>query len=92
MKKAHLVWGGGQQFVILPEGFRFGGSEVAVSRDSLTGDVVLSDTTHSWSGFDEVADVPEDFLSDRGQGEESRDPFEGWDETSVTTPPDLTTR
>ena len=92
MMKARLVWVGGHQIVILPEEFRFKGSEVAISRDSVTGDVILSDTTRSWSGFDEVADVPEDFLSDRGQGEESRDPFEGWDETSVTTPSDPTAR
>jgi len=80
MKKASLVWVGDQQFVVLPEEFRFEGPEIAISRDTVTGDVVLSGTTRSWSGFDEVADVPEDFLIGRGQGEESRDQFDGWDQ------------
>ncbi len=90
--KAHLVWVGGRQFVILPEKFRFRSSEVTISRDGVTGDVILSDTPRSWSGFDEVADVPADFLSDRSQGKENRDPFDGWDETSDSTLLDLTTR
>jgi len=46
MKKAPLVWVGDQQFVVLPEEFRFEGPEIAISRDTVTGDVVLSGTTH----------------------------------------------
>lgn len=92
MMKARLVWVGGQQFVVLPEEFRFESSEVAVSRDAVTGDVILSDTTRSWTCFDEVADVPTDFLCDRDQGEENRDPFDGWNESSDPKPPDLKTK
>ena len=55
MEKARLVCSGGQQFVILPEEFRFSGSEVAISRDGITGVVVLSAATLSWSDFDETA-------------------------------------
>ena len=92
MEKARLVCFGGHQFVILPEEFRFMGAEVTISRDGKTGDVVLSATTHSWSDFDETADVPADFLSDRSQGVENRDPFDGWVENSDSKPPGPTTK
>lgn len=92
MEKARLVCFGGQQFVILPEEFRFSGSEVAISRDGITGDVVLSAATLSWSDFDETADVPADFLSDRSQGAENRDPFDGWVENSDSKPLNPTTK
>lgn len=82
MNKAHVVWFGGQQFVLLPEEFRFDDAEVVVRRDKATGDVILSNKKPSWEGFEEQtgqADVSADFMSDRQQGIQDRDPFDGWD-------------
>jgi len=50
-----------------------------------TGDVILSRKPTTWDGFFsalQVADVPQDFLSDaeRAQGTNDRDPLEGWRE------------
>ena len=83
---AKLFATGGSQAVRLPAEFRFeGASEVYIRRDESTGDVILS--THSpveWRSFMQLREqqgpVPEDFLAERGQGEQQRDPFEGWKE------------
>ena len=91
MDKARVVWVGGQQFVLLPEEFRFKDAEVAVHRDKATGDVILSSKKPSWEGFDDQAgqaDVPADFMNDRQQGIQDRDPFEGWDGRFETEAPD----
>lgn len=82
MDKARLVWFGGRQFILLPEEFRFNDAEVVVRRDKATGDVILSNKKPSWENFEEQtsqADVPADFMSDRQQGIQARDPFDGWD-------------
>lgn len=82
MSKARVVWFGGQQFVLLPEEFKFNDAEVVVRRDKVTGDVILSNKKPSWDDFEEQAaqaDVPADFMSDRQQGIQDRDPFDGWD-------------
>lgn len=53
----------------LPSEFRFEGSEVYVRRDPATGDVILSRRPESWKDFFaflKTVDVPEDFMSDRG--------------------------
>ncbi|MCW8163627.1 AbrB/MazE/SpoVT family DNA-binding domain-containing protein [Verminephrobacter aporrectodeae subsp. tuberculatae] len=83
---AKLFATGGNQAVRLPAEFRFeGNTEVYIRRDKSTGDVILS--THSpvdWGAFmqlrEELAPVPEDFLLDRGQGTQQRDPFDDWKE------------
>lgn len=81
MKKASLILVEGRQAVLLPDEFRFEGSEVLVRRDPRTGDVILSAKQHSWEAFDEIVrqtEVPADFMEDRQQGSVTRDPFEGW--------------
>jgi antitoxin VapB len=55
--------------VRLPSDYRFEGSEVFVRRDPDTGDVILSRRPESWGDFFvllKTVDVPEDFLSERG--------------------------
>jgi len=79
-KTAKLFTNGGSQAVRLPAEFRFGGDEVFVWRDEHTGDVVLSARPPGrWDDFvrlrDRLRAVPDDFLSDRKQSTESRDPF-----------------
>jgi antitoxin VapB len=79
MAKAKIFSNGGSQAVRLPAEFRFDGDEVAVHRDAVTGDVVLSKLRLSWDDyFAWVAtlDLPRDFLVDRDQPtDELRDPF-----------------
>lgn len=84
-KIAKLFMTGGSQAVRLPAEFRFEGTEVHIRRHELTGDVILSATPRSpWSEFmallDELGPAPDDFLKDRQQSMESRDPFDGWQE------------
>jgi antitoxin VapB len=79
-KTAKLFNNGGSQAVRLPAEFRFGGEEVYVWRDEHTGDVVLSSQPPGrWSDFvallNRLGPVPDDFLSDRQQSSEVRDPF-----------------
>jgi antitoxin VapB len=81
-KVAKLFTNGGSQAVRLPAEFRFDGDKVFVRRDEHTGDVILSaKPRRSWSDFVEVLNrlgpVPDDFLSDRQQSTEERDPFAG---------------
>jgi antitoxin VapB len=76
---------GGSQAVRLPAEFRFGTDKVYVSRDERTGDVILSTRPRSsWGEFmamrKDLGPLPEDFLADREQGSEARDPLQGWNE------------
>ena len=83
---AKLFATGGSQAVRLPAEFRFENTtEVYIRRDESTGDVILSTRSPvDWGAFiqlrEELGPVPEDFLADRGQGTEQRDPFEDWKE------------
>lgn len=66
---AKLFRNGRSQAVRLPSEFRFEGKEVHIRRDASTGDVILSRRPESWESFFELtkqANVPDDFLSDRG--------------------------
>ncbi|WP_338861217.1 AbrB family transcriptional regulator [Mycetohabitans rhizoxinica] len=67
---AKLFKNGASQAVRLPLEFRFEGDEVYVTRDYVTGDVVLSNRpgARAWNDFFELLrsiDVPDEFLSDR---------------------------
>ncbi len=67
---AKIFMNGASQAVRLPVDFRFEGSEVYISRDDATGDVVLSNRpgTKTWADFFELlhaTDVPTDFMVDR---------------------------
>ncbi|WP_297462671.1 AbrB/MazE/SpoVT family DNA-binding domain-containing protein [Ferrovum sp.] len=82
---AKLFMNGRSQAVRLPVAFRFDADEVFIRQDPETGDVILSRKPESLDSFFaalEGVDVPADFLSstDRNQGEQDRDPFEGWKE------------
>jgi len=84
---AKLFATGGSQAVRLPAEFRFADtSEVYIRRDEATGDVILSTRSPSdWHAFMQLRNkqldaIPADFMSDREQGEQQRDPFEGWKE------------
>ena len=67
---AKLFKNGASQAVRLPVEFRFDGVEVFVTRDDVTGDLVLSDRPGAkvWRDFFEMMraiEVPEEFMSDR---------------------------
>ena len=70
IRVAKLFMNGASQAVRLPAEFRFEGSEVYVSRDDRTGDVILSKRPGSktWGTFFEMLrtiEVPEDFMAER---------------------------
>ena len=68
-RTAKLFRNGRSQAVRLPSDFRFEGSEVFIRQDRTTGDVILSRRPESWESFFELAtEVPEDFMSSRGDG------------------------
>ena len=83
---AKLFATGGSQAVRLPAEFRFEDTtQVYIRRDESTGDVILSTRAPvDWRSFmqlrEQLGPVPEDFVADREQGEQQRDPFEGWKE------------
>ncbi len=83
---AKIFMTGRSQAVRLPKAYRFDGNEVFIRRDPKTGDVILSSrpVKHtSWEPFFaslKDADVPDDFMVDREQGVQDRDPFEGYEE------------
>lgn len=83
---AKLFATGGSQAVRLPAEFRFDGTtEVYIRRDEATGDVILSTRPPAdWRAFmqarAQAGVVSADFLPTREQGEQHRDPFEGWKE------------
>ena len=79
---AKLVGKNEEQFVRLPDEYRFPGSEVYIRRDNETGDVILSSKPFDWRGFFAMcdsADIPADFMgeADRSGGEHRPDPL-GW--------------
>jgi antitoxin VapB len=84
-RTARLFTNGGSQAVSLPAEFRFSADRVYVRRDARTGDVILSAEPRT-SGSDfmalrgELGPLPEDFLADRQQGSEPRDPLADWRE------------
>ncbi len=83
VKTARLFQNGGSQAVRLPSEFRFQGNHVYIRRDESTGDVILSAHPRlSWAEFMELrrtlGAVPEDFLRERFQTTEARDPFADW--------------
>lgn len=84
-KTAKLFFNGRSQAVRLPMEFRFAADEVFIRRDASTGDVILS--THpggDWRAFkqlrEQLGGAPADFLADRVQGSEARDPLADWQE------------
>ena len=86
---AKLFMHGRSQAVRLPAAFRFDAElgEVYVRRDERTGDVILSARPRaSWAEFMALraqlgpGTVPGDFLADRAQPSETRDPLAGWNE------------
>ncbi len=83
---AKLFATGGSQAVRLPAEFRFEGrTEVYIRRDEGTGDIILSTRSPmDWRAFmrlrEQLGPADKDFLTDREQGNEQRDPFEGWKE------------
>ncbi|MBC7603018.1 MAG: AbrB/MazE/SpoVT family DNA-binding domain-containing protein [Ramlibacter sp.] len=84
-KTARLFTNGGSQAVSLPAEYRFTTDRVYVRRDARTGDVILStEPRASWAEFmalrAELGPFPEDFLADREQGTQTRDPLAGWHE------------
>jgi antitoxin VapB len=65
-----IFMNGASQAIRLPVDFRFEGSEVYISRDDVTGDVVLSNRpgTKTWSDFFALlhaSDMSSDFMADR---------------------------
>jgi antitoxin VapB len=67
---AKLFLNGRSQAVRLPADFRFEGTEVFISQEPETGNVILSRRPYSsWRGFIRLRNssrVPADFLADRG--------------------------
>jgi antitoxin VapB len=79
-RKARLFANGGSQAARLPAEFRFDAEEVYIRRDEVTGDIILSvEPVRTWEDFValrcRLASVPDDFMRERGQGTELRDPF-----------------
>ena len=77
-KIAKLFKNGSSQAVRLPAEFRFEGTEVYVTRDEITGDVILSHRPGAkvWRGFFEMMhsiDVPDDFMADRPMNQPPRE-------------------
>ena len=67
---AKLFKNGASQAVRLPAEFRFEGAEVYLSRDNVTGDVVLSNQPGAqvWGEFFELlhaTEAPADFMAER---------------------------
>lgn len=79
---------GGSQAVRLPAELRFETDEVYIRRDERTGDVILSSKPYlTWADFIwrfAINSCPEsdsgDFLGQRLQSTESREPFRDWTE------------
>jgi antitoxin VapB len=81
MATAKIVMDGRDQTIVLPDEFRFGGTEVDIRRDQATGGVILVEKparTGSWDAFVEAVkavrpeDIPDDFF-ERDQGVQERD-------------------
>lgn len=86
MKTASLFMNGRSQAVRLPAEFRFEGKRVFIYRDQRTGNVILSEKpqSRSWQDFmalrAQLSPAADDFLVDRHQGSQTRDPFADWTE------------
>lgn len=68
-RKAKLFQNGGSQAVRLPADYRFDGEEVYVTRDELSGDVILSshprrNVWKEYIAFRDSFDVPREDLDD----------------------------
>lgn len=79
-KTARVFTTGGSQAVRLPAEFRFEADVVYVRRDPRSGDVILSPRPRSsWAEFvalrKELGPIPKDFLAERDQPVETRDPL-----------------
>lgn len=80
---AKLFINGRSQAVRLPAAYRFNAKEVYIRQDPETGDVILSRKPSNWDDFFAAlqgAAAPANFLADRNQGAQDRDPFDGWHE------------
>ena len=80
---AKLFINGRSQAVRLPAVYRFDTKEVFMRQDPETGDIILSRKPATWDDFFaalKTANVPADFLDQRDQGAQDRDPFEDWNE------------
>ncbi len=70
VRTAKLFKNGASQAVRLPAEFRFEGDEIYITRDDITGDLVLSSRpdAKTWSNFFELMhsiDVPANFMAER---------------------------
>lgn len=85
---AKLFMNGRSQAVRLPKDFRFDGDKVYISRDEVTGNVILSKkplkTTHWDEVFRAIGTLTEDdvagFLDTPKDDRMPQDPFAGWQE------------
>ena len=82
MQTAKIFKSGGSQAVRLPASFRFDVDEVAIRRDALTGDVILSASRAPWTSWREFVERAEvlgpvtDASMERDQpAHQERDPF-----------------
>jgi len=69
--RARVFMSGRSQHVTIPAEYRFSGEEVFVRRDPASGDLILSQSPGDWHEFFAAIDenpFPDDFLSDRAQG------------------------
>ncbi len=70
-KTAKIFMTGRSQAVRLPKEFRFTGDTISISRDPVTGHVVLAESNKKdWASFFalvDATDIPEDFLNERDQ-------------------------
>ena len=69
-RRAKLFKNGASQAVRLPSEFRFESTDVYISRDNETGDIILSShpVAKSWKTFFDLLrniDVPSDFMNER---------------------------
>lgn len=69
-RRAKLFKNGSSQAIRLPAEFRFNTTDVYITRDDKTGDVVLSNHpgAKTWSAFFDLLrhiDVPADFMNER---------------------------
>ncbi len=65
--RARVFMSGRSQHVTIPREFRFRSSEVAIRRDPLSGDIILSEVPSLREVFAalDAAQIPSDFLGDR---------------------------
>jgi antitoxin VapB len=69
--KAKVFMSGRSQAVRIPAEYRFTKDEVYIRRDPQSGDLILSEAPGNWDEIFAALDqagIPDDFMSDRGQG------------------------